>query len=75
MLVVVHPAAADVERPQRPVERQPAEAEPALGVLERLRRRFTHASIASAANSVAIASCAPSSVVRILSSASYALST
>ncbi len=35
--VVVHPAAADVERPRRPVERQPAEAEPALGVLERPR--------------------------------------
>jgi len=30
----VHPAAADVERPQRPVEVEPAEAEPALGVLE-----------------------------------------
>ena len=35
VLVVVHPAAADVERPRRPVERQSAEDEPALGVLER----------------------------------------
>ena len=32
--LVVHPAPADVERPQRRVEREPAEAQPALGVLE-----------------------------------------
>src|SRR5438067_1827506 len=31
VLVVVDPAAADVERPRRPVERQPAEDEPPLG--------------------------------------------
>ena len=36
-VVVVHPAAADVQRPGRRVERQAAEAEPALGVLERAR--------------------------------------
>ena len=35
MPVVVHPAPADVQGPERGVERQPAEAEPALGVLER----------------------------------------
>ena len=34
VLVVVHPAAADVERPRRPVDREPPEDEPALGVLE-----------------------------------------
>ena len=33
--VVVHPAAADVERAQCRVQRQPAEAQAALGVLER----------------------------------------
>jgi hypothetical protein len=38
-------------------------------------RRFSQASIATAANSVAIRSCAPSIVVRMRSSASYALST
>ena len=31
----MHPAAADVERPQHAVEVQAAEAQPALGVLER----------------------------------------
>jgi hypothetical protein len=35
VLVVVHPAAPDVERPEPCVERQAAEAEPAVGVLER----------------------------------------
>ena len=35
VLVVVHPAAADVERPEASVERQAPEAEAALGVLER----------------------------------------
>ena len=35
VLVVVHPAAADVQRPECDIERQPPEAEPALGVLER----------------------------------------
>ena len=35
MFVVVYPAATDVERPRRPVERQPAEDETALGILER----------------------------------------
>src|SRR5581483_5672580 len=34
--VVVHPAPTDVQRAQRPVERQPAEAEAALRILERL---------------------------------------
>ena len=35
VLVVVHPAAADVERPRRAVERESPEDEAALGVLER----------------------------------------
>jgi hypothetical protein len=34
VLLVVHPAAADVQRSRRAVEREPAEDEPALGVLE-----------------------------------------
>ena len=33
--VVVHPAAADVERPRRPVDVEPPEDEAAVGVLER----------------------------------------
>jgi hypothetical protein len=36
-IVVVHPAPPDVERARRSVERQPAEAEPVLGVLKRPR--------------------------------------
>ena len=35
LLLVVHPAPADVERPPHRLEVEPAEAEPALGVLER----------------------------------------
>ena len=35
VLVVVHPPASDIERPKCCVERQTAEAEPAIGVLER----------------------------------------
>src|SRR5579884_1167361 len=34
VLVVVHPAAADVERPRRAVEREASEDEPPLGILE-----------------------------------------
>ena len=45
LLVVVHPAAADVERARHRLEVEPAEAEPALRVLERaqaLRRPGVH---------------------------------
>ena len=38
LLLVVHPAAADVERPRRSLEVEPPEAEAALGVLERASR-------------------------------------
>ena len=58
VLVVVHPASADVEWARRSVEREPPEDEARA---RRPRtcacRRFAHASMFSAAHSVAIASC------------------
>ena len=70
--VVVHPAPADVERPQGLIQRQPARSRaPALTACWKVRiRRFAHASITRAAASVAIAFCVRVSVSRILRHAS-----